>query len=159
MDRKGKAMNLKGVAALLLFFFATAFNALAVDFLCFASDGDCKENGPFLNVEWITVVRNLGSGQIEVWFDGWPGRGGSTQWSQVDWDHFFRHVIQKHDFKQFADYYIKDYYLRRVACTSTMCELQIHPHAIRLVGDAVDAIKRYLSQQVEAGRIITNPSQ
>jgi hypothetical protein len=71
LDRKGKAMNLKGVAALLLFFFATAFNALAVDFLCFASDGDCKENGPFLNVEWITVVRNLGSGQIEVWFDGW----------------------------------------------------------------------------------------
>jgi hypothetical protein len=151
-------MNLKKVIVLIVFFLATAKNAHAVDFICFESNEDCKENGPFLSVAWITAVRNAGSGEIEVWFDGWPG-SGRVRWTHVDWDHFFSNVIQKHNFKKFADYYIKDQYLRRIHCALSTCELQIHPHTMRLEGAAAVAMKAYIAQQVAAGRIITTPSK
>jgi hypothetical protein len=151
-------MHLKKAAVLILFFLATAVNAHAVDFICFESTEDCKDNGPFLSVAWITAVRHAGSGEIEVWFDGWPG-SGRVRWTQVDWDHFFSNVIQKHDFKKFADYYIKDQYLRRIHCALSTCELQIHPYTMRLEGAAAVAMKAYIAQQIAAGRIIVTPSK
>jgi hypothetical protein len=76
-------MPLKKAVVLVLFCLATAVNARAVDFICFESPEDCKEQGPFLSVAWITAVRHAGSGEIDVWFDGWPG-SGRVRWTQVD---------------------------------------------------------------------------
>ena len=151
-------MNLKKTTALVLFCIATACNSYAVNFVCFESKEDCKGNGPFLNVEWITAVRHVGSGQIELWFDGWSGIQGTVKAIHVDWDRFLSHVIQKQDFKQFADYYIKDRYLRRVACSTDTCDLRFHPYTIWLDGAAVVAMKAYIAQQAEAGRLIVLPS-
>ncbi|ETX03900.1 hypothetical protein [Candidatus Entotheonella palauensis] len=152
-------MNLKKVIALVLFFFATALPVYAVDFICFEGKEDCKEKGPLLNIEWIMAVRHVGNGQIEIWFDGYPGLRGSLKRSGVDWDYFLSNVIQKQDFKQFANFYIKERYLRRIACTDFMCELQIHPDAIRLTLEASDPVRAYLNQQVEAGRVLVMPSK
>ena len=99
-------MNFKKVSALVLLCLATAIHAHAVDFVCFGSQEDCKEKGPFLNVEWIMVVQNVGHGQIAIWFDGMPGFQGGIRQLQVNWDHFLRHVIQQQSFKKFADFYI-----------------------------------------------------
>jgi hypothetical protein len=152
-------MALNKATALVLFLFVIAFNAYAMDFICFESHAECKEKGPLLNVEWITAVRHVGSGQIEIWFDGFPGLQGSMKRSGVDWNQFLSHVIQKQDFKTFADFYVKERYLRRLSCTDFMCELRIHPHPIRLAGEAADAIKAYITQQVEAGRVLVLPSK
>ena len=152
-------MHLNKATALVLFFFTISINAYAVDFICFEHHEDCKKNGPLLNVEWITAVRHVGSGQIEIWFDGFPGLQGSMQRSGVDWEHFLNHIIQKQAFKKFADFYVKERYLRRVSCTDFMCELRVHPHPIRLAGEAADAIKAYITQQVEAGRVLVMPSK
>lgn len=118
-----------------------------------------QREGSLLNVEWITAVRHVGSGEVEIWFDGFPGLQGSMKQSGVDWEQFLSRVIQKQDFKKFADFYVKERYLRRVACTDFMCELRIHPHPIRLAGESSDAIKAYIAQQVEAGRVLVMPSK
>ncbi len=147
------------LSALVLFFFATAVHSHAANFICFESAEDCKEKGPLLNVEWIMAVRHAGEGQVEIWFDGYPGLRGSLKRSGVDWEQFLNNIIQKQDFKKFADFYIKERYLRRISCTDFMCELQIHPDAIRLTLEASDPIRAYLTQQVEAGRVIIMPSK
>ena len=152
-------MSLTKTTVLVLFVFATALPAYAVDFLCFESNEDCKKKGPLLNVEWITAVRHVGSGEVEIWFDGFPGVQGSMKRSGVNWQQFLSHVIQKQDFRQFADFYVKERYLRQVSCTDFMCELRVHPHPIRLAGEAADAIKAYITQQVEAGRVLVISSK
>jgi len=152
-------MRLTKATVLVLFVFATALPAYAVDFLCFGSNEDCKKKGPLLNVEWITAVRHVGSGEVEIWFDGFPGVQGSMKRSGVDWQQVLSHLIQKQDFKQFADFYVKERYLRQISCKDFMCELQLHPHAIRLTGEASEAIQAYIAQQVEARRVYVMPSK